>query len=118
MKTPPFRLHRPTTIDEAVTLAADLVKRKQGFDWVSGGTDLLANYKWHINTQPHVISLASIEELTRHDTHHIGAMVRLHELEHGPTHPLLRQAAGTIASTLIRRSATAGRNLSLDTRCF
>ena len=118
MKTPPFRLHRPTTIDEAVTLAADLVKRKQGFDWVSGGTDLLANYKWHINTQPNVISLASIEELTRHDAHHIGAMVRLHELEHGPTHPLLRQAAGTIASTLIRRSATVGGNLCLDTRCF
>ena len=80
-----FRLHRPTTIEEAVSLAADLENRNQGFDWVSGGTDLLANYKWHINTKPHVISLASIEELTRHDRYHIGAMVRLHDLEHGPT---------------------------------
>ena len=118
MKTPPFQLHRPTTIEEAISLAANFESGNQGFDWVSGGTDLLANYKWHINTKPHVISLASIEELTRHDRHHIGAMVRLHDLEHGPAHALLKKAAGTIASTLIRRSATVGGNLCLDTRCF
>ena len=45
-------------------------------------------------------------------------MVSLHELEHGPTHPLIRKAAGTIASTLVRRSGTVGGNLCLDTRCF
>ena len=118
MKTPPFRLHRPTTIEDAISLAADFENRNQGFDWVSGGTDLLANYKWHINTKPHVISLASIEELTHHDRYHIGAMVRLHDLEHGPAHALLKKAAGTIASTLIRRTATVGGNLCLDTRCF
>ena len=33
-------------------------------------------------------------------------------------HPLLVEAAGKVASSLIRKSATVGGNLCLDTRCF
>ena len=118
MKTPPFKFHRPKSIDEAVNIASELKNSGDSFDWISGGTDLLPNYKWHINTKKHVISLANIDEIKTHEPYHIGAMVSLHELEQGPTHPLIRKAAGTIASTLIRRSGTVGGNLCLDTRCF
>ena len=106
MKTPPFKFHRPKSIDEALRIASELKNQGDSFDWISGGTDLLPNYKWHINPKKHVISLANINEMKTHKSHHIGTMVSLHELEQGPTHPLIRKAAGTIASTLIRRSGT------------
>lgn len=118
MKTPPFNLHRPNSIQEAISIASKLNDSNQQFDWISGGTDLLPNYKWHINPKKHVISLANIDEMKRHEKHHIGAMVTLHELERGPAHPLIQKAAGSIASTLIRRSGTVGGNICLDTRCF
>jgi 4-hydroxybenzoyl-CoA reductase subunit beta len=118
MKTPPFKLYRPDSISEAVSIASKLISENKEFDWIAGGTDLLPNYKWHINSKNQVISLGNISEMTRHETHFIGAMVSLHDLENGPCHSLIRKAASTIASTLIRRSGTLGGNLCLDTRCF
>ena len=50
MLMPPFELHRPTSIDEACKMAADLLGAGKEFDWIAGGTDLIPNYKWHINT--------------------------------------------------------------------
>ena len=62
MLMPPFTLHHPTTIDEAVNIASSLINNQEEFDWVAGGTDVLPNYKWRINPKPHVISLAKIPE--------------------------------------------------------
>ena len=61
MLMPPFELHHPSTVEEAVALASALMEQGEDFDWVAGGTDVLPNYKWHINPKPHVISLAGIE---------------------------------------------------------
>ena len=61
MLMPPFELHRPSTVEQACEIAAKLLESGQEFDWIAGGTDLIPNYKWHINTKPHVISLAGIE---------------------------------------------------------
>ncbi len=119
MRMPPFRLHRPASVDEAVGLAAEIISGGSTFDWVAGGTDLLPNYKWHLNAQPNVISLAGIDEMTALTATHIGGMTRIQALvESGETHPLLRQTASTIASVLLRRSGTVGGNICLDTRCF
>ena len=60
MLMPPFELHKPTTVEEACEIAAQLLESGQEFDWIAGGTDIIPNYKWHINTKPHVISLAGI----------------------------------------------------------
>ena len=60
MLMPPFALHLPTSIEEACAKAAELISSGEEFDWIAGGTDLIPNYKWHINTKPHVISLAKI----------------------------------------------------------
>ena len=77
MRMPPFTLHTPGSLDEALSLAGDLQQSGQEFDWVAGGTDLLPNYyKWHLNAKPHVISLAGVPELTELSETHIGAMVR------------------------------------------
>ncbi|MCH2638052.1 MAG: FAD binding domain-containing protein [Candidatus Thalassarchaeum sp.] len=89
------------------------------FDWISGGTDLLPNYKWKLNPKPNVISLSKVEELTALSSTVIGAMVRIHDLANSEdVHPLIRETAGTIASVMIRRSATVGGNICLDTRCY
>lgn len=119
MLMPPFVLHHPTTVDEACELAARLMSTGEAFDWVAGGTDLVPNYKWHINTKPHVISLAKIEGTDTISSNELGCMVRLSELtEENGVHPVVVQAASKVASSLIRTNATLGGNLCLDTRCF
>ena len=119
MRMPPFQLHTPTSLDEAISISDGLISENQEFDWVAGGTDLLPNYKWHLNVKPNVISLAKISELTELNETHIGAMVRLHDLvQSRVTHPVLVKAADTIASVMVRRSGTVGGNICLDTRCY
>ena len=119
MLMPPFILHHPTTIGEAKSIAANLIEQGEDFDWVAGGTDVLPNYKWRINPKPHVISLAKIPEANQISPYEIGCMTKLSSLttENG-IHPLIVEAASKIASSLIRKSATVGGNLCLDTRCF
>lgn len=119
MLMPPFVLHNPTTVEEACSIAGSLMEQGEDFDWVAGGTDLLPNYKWHLNPKPHVISLARIEGVNTLSLHEIGCMARLADLtvENG-IHPLIVEAASKVASSLIRRNATLGGNLCLDTRCF
>lgn len=119
MLMPPFELHHPTSIEQAVDLAASILANGESFDWVAGGTDVLPNYKWRINPKPHVISLAGIEEAHVLTPHELGCMVPLSSLtSENDVHPLLVQAASKVASSLIRKSATVGGNLCLDTRCF
>ena len=74
MRMPPFTLHTPDSLDEALSIAGGLADSAQEFDWVAGGTDLLPNYKWHLNVKPHVISLARVSELSELSYTHIGAM--------------------------------------------
>ena len=115
MRMPPFTLHAPENLAKALALATEL----DNFDWVAGGTDLLPNYKWHLNPKPHVISLAKVSELTALSGTVVGAMVRIHDLANSEqAHPLIRETAATIASVMIRRSATVGGNICLDTRCY
>ena len=119
MLMPPFNLHHPKTVEEACELAATLIANEESFDWVAGGTDLLPNYKWHINVKTHVISLANIPGLDTISMHEIGAMARLGALTTSENvHPLIASAASKVASSLIRNNATLGGNICLDTRCF
>ena len=119
MLMPPFTLHHPTSVDAACELAAQLMAAGEAFDWVAGGTDLLPNYKWHINPKPHVISLAKIGGTSTISGSEMGCMVRLADItEENGAHPVVVQAASKVASSLVRTNATLGGNLCLDTRCF
>ena len=119
MKMPPFKLHTPNSLDEALEIARNIQSNEEDFDWIAGGTDLLPNYKWHLNSKKNVISLAKIPTLTELSDTHIGAMVRLQDLaESKTTHPVLAKSANSIASIMIRRSGTVGGNICLDTRCY
>jgi len=119
LKMPPFKLHMPSSLDEAFEIVNNLRGQNLDYDWVAGGTDLIPNYKWHINTKSNVISLSKIEELHKISKNHIGAMARLYDIsQSSEIHPLIAKSASLVASVMIRRSATLGGNICLDTRCF
>ncbi len=119
MHLDPFELHRPASVDETVRLAHDLAGR---FDYLAGGTDLLPNYKMHLNLRPHLIALEDVPELRGHAPDRIGAMCRLADLEADATflgrYPVLADAVREVATPLVRASGTVGGNLLVETRCF
>jgi 4-hydroxybenzoyl-CoA reductase subunit beta len=119
MHLDPFELHRPSSLDATVRLAGELEGR---FDYLAGGTDLLPNYKMHINLRPHVIALDRVPELRGRSVNRIGAMERLADLERDPAlraaYPVLADALGEVATPLVRASGTLGGNLLVETRCF
>ena len=51
MKMPPFKLHTPNSLDKALEIARNIQSNEEDFDWIAGGTDLLPNYKWHLNSK-------------------------------------------------------------------
>jgi len=115
----PFELHCPRRVEEAVELAA----RWPGeCDYLAGGTDLLPNYKMHINLRPHLIALDGVAELGNHSLDRVGAMVRLGDLERdtgfGQAYPAVADALREVATPLVRESGTVGGNLLVETRCF
>ncbi|MGA7923814.1 MAG: FAD binding domain-containing protein, partial [Thermoplasmata archaeon] len=119
MHLDPFELHRPTTVEEAVALA----RRHAGaVDFLAGGTDLLPNYKMHLNLRPHVISLDGIPELADRTPERVGVMTRLADLEQDRSfrsaYPGIAAAVDEVATPLVRASATVGGNLMVETRCF
>jgi 4-hydroxybenzoyl-CoA reductase subunit beta len=118
VRVPDLQLHRPTSLAEAFATA----EASHAFDYLGGGTDLLCNYKWRLNVKPDVISLRHLPELKEAQAGPLGSGRTLHEIEHCPTLarlcPELGQAAAQIATPLIRRTATLGGNLHLDTRCW
>ncbi len=119
MILPRFEYHQPQTVREAVALAQTC---DGDFDFISGGTDLLPNYKNRLNPRAHVISLSGIPELFEISAERIGAMARLQDLaNHAALQralPVIPQAAAAIATPLIRESGTLGGNILLDTRCY
>jgi 4-hydroxybenzoyl-CoA reductase subunit beta len=119
MHLDPFELHRPTSLDATLELAGDLAGR---FDYLAGGTDLLPNYKMHLNLRPHLIALDSVPELRGHSVERLGAMERLADLERDAAlcgaYPALADALGEVATPLVRASGTVGGNLLVETRCF
>lgn len=116
-----FELHTPKTLDEVLHLAREHAGH---FDYLAGGTDLLPNYKMHLNLRPHLIALEHVAELTTFDPAggHLGAMVRLRRLENDPVAverlPGVVEAASQVATPLVRASGTLGGNLLVETRCF
>lgn len=119
MHLDPFELHRPTSVDETVALAGRLAP---AFDYIAGGTDLLPNYKMRLNVRPNLIALEDVAELRGVSLERVGAMVRLGELEGDPvfsrTYRGVAEAAGEVATPLVRASGTVGGNLLVETRCF
>lgn len=119
MILPEFELLRPRSVDEAVDAAR---KANGAFDYLGGGTDLLCNYKWGINTNPTVISLRHIGELNERRGGSIGGGLTLAQLEEDDDFlhdfPAFRRTLARLASPLIRQTGTLAGNILVDTRCI
>jgi 4-hydroxybenzoyl-CoA reductase subunit beta len=123
LRLPRFRLHRPSTLDEAL---ACLAEAGSGGRLIAGGTDLLPNMKHELATPATLVALSAVRELSgiRRDPDGglvIGAMTTIaavaasEDVRAGA--PALAQAASLVASPQIRRMGTIGGNVLLDTRC-
>ncbi len=115
-----FELHRPTSVEESVALLARLGPTHA--DYLAGGTDLLPNYKMHLNTKAHVVALWDVPELHTHDLSRLGGMTALADLERDAAfraaYPGVAEAVDQVATPLVRASGTVGGNLLVETRCF
>lgn len=138
LRLPPFRYHRPDTVEEAVSLLAGF-----GDDAlpIAGGTDLMPNMKHRLFTPAHVVSLNGIAAMRGVGTVNgtasasgngrpprwdglslrIGALETLADVA---GHPQVRrhcaglaEAAGLVAGPQLRNMGTIGGNVCLDTRC-
>ena len=122
LRLPPFRYHRPDTVQDALSLLAEYAE--SGIP-VSGGTDLIPNMKHRLFTPAHLVALKGIGELKgiREEDGElvIGAAETLTDVSLHPSVRLhftaLSEAAGRVAGPQLRNSGTLGGNLCLDTRC-
>jgi 4-hydroxybenzoyl-CoA reductase subunit beta len=123
LRLPQFDVALPATIDEVVRALA-----RPGARIVAGGTDLLPNLKHRLGAPPEVLvslaRVAALREVTLDAAAGvlaIGAGVTLTDVARHPEvvrrFPSLAEAAGVVASPLIRNAGTLGGNVNLDTRC-
>lgn len=125
LRLPQFGVELPTDVAGVVALLREHPRARV----VAGGTDILPNLKHHLDQPGKLISLARVDEIRavtklEHDGRtwiELGAGVTLTAVSEHPLvreHlPSLAQAAGIVASPLIRNMGTIGGNLNLDTRC-
>ena len=122
LRLPPFKYHRPDTVQDAVGLLAEFGEAALP---VSGGTDLVPNMKHKLFTPAHLVALKGIGELKGiHEADGelvIGAAETLTDVSLHPSVRLhftaLADAAGHVAGPQLRNSGTIGGNVCLDTRC-
>ena len=122
LRLPPFRYHRPGTVEEAVSLLGEHAGDAM---LVGGGTDLLPNMKHRLFEPGHLIALKGIASLKgigeRDGFFRLGAAETLASVAGHPEvvarFPALAEAAAHVAGPQLRNMATLGGNLCLDTRC-
>jgi 4-hydroxybenzoyl-CoA reductase subunit beta len=120
---PPFRLHRPGSIDEAVGILAEHASDARV---LAGGTDLIVNLRNRLFTPSHVVSIGGIRALAGVTPEldgglRVGSLTRVADLASHPLvrdrFPVLALAASQVAGPTLRAMGTVGGNICLDTRC-
>ncbi len=145
LRLPPFRYHRPGTVDEALALLAEFGSDAMP---IAGGTDLMPNMKHRLFTPAHLVSLNGIGAMRGIEVVEqaggagngagsngagsgafgppdvalrIGALETLADVAANPLvrrhFPGLAEAAGLVAGPQLRNMGTIGGNVCLDTRC-
>ncbi len=113
---------KPSTVQEALRAAR---QHPGNFRFIAGGTDLMVNKYQGNATESVLIDITGIEELglfqIEEDGSIIGSLVTLETIASDAAiarcFPALREAACTIATPVIRKTATVGGNLMCENRC-
>ena len=123
MSLPVSSLVRPSTTDEAVRQLANAGPEALV---VAGGTDLVPNLRAGLFSPRVLVDIKALKDLNyiRFDKEsglEIGALATLTAITESQIirahYPLLAEAAGTVASPVLRNMGTLGGNLCLETRC-
>ena len=113
---------KPRTLEDAVRFANE---NANDFRYLAGGTDVIVN-KFQGNDEHNcLIDISGIEELKKiskkGDHLEIGPLVRLDDLKKHPEikneFPALLEAAHSVASPMLRKTATLGGNILCENRC-
>ena len=110
------------TVEEALTMARQAAV---SYRFVAGGTDVMVNRAQGNDLSAHLIDIseiAALQQIQHGDAHlGIGSLVRLEQLIHSPVveglFPVLVTAARSVASPVIRKTATLAGNLLCQNRC-
>lgn len=123
MSLPQFRLLRPRSVEEA----ADYLAKYGNVRILAGGTDLIPSMRQKLFEPEYVIDLRGMATLREmrplpDGGVEIGALVTLRAIERfaflRQHYPVLTEAAGAVASPVLRNMGTIGGNICLDTRCL
>jgi len=127
MTLPQFKLLRPRTLAEAVSLLARHAGGgARATRVVAGGTDLIPSMQQKLFEPEYVLDVRQLAELKgireTAEGVEIGALTTLTSIEQSPLlrrrYSVLTEAAVTVASPLLRNMGTIGGNICLDTRCL
>ena len=122
-----FKLLRPHTLDEALSLLAKHASESPASTRVvAGGTDLIPSMRQKLFEPEYVLDIrhvAGLKDLRQTDRGvEIGALTSLTAIGQSALlrrrYPVLTAAAATVASPLLRNMGTIGGNICLDTRCL
>lgn len=117
MKLPPFRLHRPGSVEQATRLLADLGDDAAAF---CGGTELLLAMKLGLATYDHLVDLKRVDGLSgvavgAGGVVRIGAATTHHQLEASAVlrdrYPEMSLMISQVANLRVRSVGTLGGNL-------
>ncbi|HRH67824.1 MAG TPA: FAD binding domain-containing protein, partial [Bacteroidia bacterium] len=117
------RYLQPQSLSEAVRFAHE---NELSFRYLAGGTDVLVN-KFQANEDSSclidITGIPELKQVTTNGNHiQIGALVRLDELKRHDilqnNFPALLTAAHSVASPVLRKSATLGGNILCENRCI
>lgn len=122
LRLPPFHLHVPRNVAEAVAAKGELGPRAV---YLAGGTGLFPGMKRRQLEPEVVIPVQHLPELRAagdaNGSVRLGAARTVDELAHDSRirkeWPALADACARVATPLVRNLATLGGNLCLDTRC-
>ncbi len=128
MSLPQFSLLRPRSVAEAVDLLGRHAARAgDRIRIIAGGTDLIPSMRQKLFEPEFVLDLRGVAALRGIKPHsdgsvEIGALTALRTIERSSYvqqhFPVLSEAAGTVASPVLRNMGTIGGNICLDTRCL